>query len=495
MALSYSSGSGNGIIGVGWSLNASSAIHRCAATYAQDGFTHNVTYSATKDRLCINGQRLMAISGTYGQASTIYKTELDSFTRVKQFGGINDSTTSFEVNYPDGTTAYFGADTQSRNIHSGVSTVMQWNISYQHDASENNYIHYQYNNFAAGEQLLTDIYYTGNSAASSGKGDRRVNFVYQTRTDTTSGYVAGGKVEQTQVLSQINTFVGNRKVRQYQLTTDNSVATGRSILKSIQPCGYISNQIDCGVATTFNWSERAETIKLQPLGVNGTHAYPNIGDIDQVLPHGDRNGDGGRDWSGYYVNAEGELNTSNDLDLHPCERNIYTRRLECFEADFNQDGLTDDWEKNNGKLYLNITNGSEIDTGIALPNSQFHGLSPSRIVNISDYNGDGWPDLMIYREYSSSQAPKLLLYLHSQNVNNPYTYGEVVFSYVVYSKSTEYVLATDIQFMGDITGDGLPDLIQVATGAGNSVPYAQPRPKVLYKSNGCLLYTSPSPRD
>ena len=44
VSLNYSSLGGNGVAGVGWSLNAGSAISRCAATVAQDGFTAAVQY-------------------------------------------------------------------------------------------------------------------------------------------------------------------------------------------------------------------------------------------------------------------------------------------------------------------------------------------------------------------------------------------------------------------------------------------------------------------
>ncbi len=55
VSLNYTSNSGSGIAGVGWSIGAGSSIYRCNATYAQDGFTHNVQYDALNDRLCLDG--------------------------------------------------------------------------------------------------------------------------------------------------------------------------------------------------------------------------------------------------------------------------------------------------------------------------------------------------------------------------------------------------------------------------------------------------------
>ena len=61
----YGSRGGNGLLGMGWSLGGLSVIHRCPQTEAQDGTRGGVHYD-TDDRFCLDGQRLIAISGTYG---------------------------------------------------------------------------------------------------------------------------------------------------------------------------------------------------------------------------------------------------------------------------------------------------------------------------------------------------------------------------------------------------------------------------------------------
>ena len=47
LSLNYNSQSGNGPLGVGWSLGGLSSITRCPATYAQDGFKGGITPTAT----------------------------------------------------------------------------------------------------------------------------------------------------------------------------------------------------------------------------------------------------------------------------------------------------------------------------------------------------------------------------------------------------------------------------------------------------------------
>jgi hypothetical protein len=61
-------GGGNSMLGLGWSLNGLSSITRCPRTMPQDGVRGGVKYDAN-DRLCLDGQRLMLVSGTYGQAN------------------------------------------------------------------------------------------------------------------------------------------------------------------------------------------------------------------------------------------------------------------------------------------------------------------------------------------------------------------------------------------------------------------------------------------
>src|SRR5688572_13821777 len=63
LSLEYSSQNGNGDLGIGWNLAGLPAIERCAPTVAQDGIKSGINYNAN-DRFCLNGERLVATSGT-----------------------------------------------------------------------------------------------------------------------------------------------------------------------------------------------------------------------------------------------------------------------------------------------------------------------------------------------------------------------------------------------------------------------------------------------
>jgi hypothetical protein len=83
LALAYDSQAGNGLVGAGWSLSGLSSVHRCGLTIVQDGFNSGVGYSPTQyDGYCLDGQRLVLVSGVYGADGAEYRTERESFTRV-----------------------------------------------------------------------------------------------------------------------------------------------------------------------------------------------------------------------------------------------------------------------------------------------------------------------------------------------------------------------------------------------------------------------------
>lgn len=62
LALSYNSQAGNGIMGMGWSIEGLSAITRCPKTMATDGVRGGVNFN-TEDRFCLDGQRLINVLG------------------------------------------------------------------------------------------------------------------------------------------------------------------------------------------------------------------------------------------------------------------------------------------------------------------------------------------------------------------------------------------------------------------------------------------------
>ncbi|MBV1909340.1 MAG: VCBS repeat-containing protein [Kangiellaceae bacterium] len=469
VSLNYSSRNGNGIMGVGWSLSAGSSISRCAATYAQDGFTGGVKFDAETDRLCLNGQRLMHTNGgNYGDNGAEYRTEIDSFVRVTQLGAINDTTTSFTVEHNDGLIQYFGEEGGygAQVIPSDQTKTLSWMIRKEAKHSGNNNILYQYSVEADAEVLLSDIFYTGTQDTA---GNRKVSFVYRDdRTDTSTSYISGGKVRQTKLLSSITSYVDLQQVASYSLNYDasesgtgitSSTATERPILRSVKTCGTLTT--DCFNSTTFEWLEGKTQYQIELLEDvdGGSLASFNLDEfgaqpIYQLMPHGDRNGDGVRDWPTSFVDAEGHP-TSNPLGLELCSYSQISKSRVCVDGDYDLNGTTDTLRINNSLLEIGVTvdgsNGIEtqwLTTDIPMdPGVQKY----DEVNNVADFNGDGWTDLVITRQVNT--VITAYVYFNTQDPASPFSQSS--FQSIYASTTTSGAI---FQHMGDLDGNGLPDM-------------------------------------
>lgn len=153
LSLNYSSGGGNGYMGVGWSIGGVSAVTRCAQSRAVDGDSHRfgVNYNRN-DRFCLDGQRLIVVSGTYGADGAEYKTEIDSYSKIIAHG--NSNTTGnpwFEVKTKSGLTYSYGqANNALQKTTNGISKF--WKVSSIKDSYDNAIEFYYHSTPSTGEQ-------------------------------------------------------------------------------------------------------------------------------------------------------------------------------------------------------------------------------------------------------------------------------------------------------------------------------------------------------
>jgi RHS repeat-associated protein len=259
VSIGYSSRGGNGELGMGWSLGVGSGISRCGQIAAIAGESNlGVTLTST-DRLCLDGQRLVAISGTYGSSGTVYRTELESYVRVEQSGAAFSSASSkFLVRYADGRIAYYGYDAQSVFVPANQSVPSRWLVTRIEDPATNSLIFSYYD--AGGEHYVTQIRYTGRGTTA---GDRKVDFIWEARPDVSSSWQAGGRTEQAKRLQQITTWVGAQAVREYRFSyATDSAATQRSLLGSVEECAYSGATLHCLPQTNFEWQAAVTSFGL-----------------------------------------------------------------------------------------------------------------------------------------------------------------------------------------------------------------------------------------
>ncbi len=291
ISLRYTSGGANGVAGLGWSLSAYSAITRCRQTQGVDNDAKPITWSA-EDRFCLNGERLLLVSGTYGGTGSQYKTELDSFVLVTAIGGVSGTPASFKVEYKNGVTESYGDVSDSDNSRDQLSTansnsILTWALSKRQDSAGNKII-YTYIKDADGQRIDNIAFAYGDSSLSGA----HVKFEYDDREDSISGYVAGYGYKTGKRLSKIKSYNGTQELRTYTLTYNQSSAATTddklSRVNKIQECvGDI-----CSPATEFEWQ-----VPHYQLALSSSSKILDGGVSAHVL--GDINGDGLQDIAWY----------------------------------------------------------------------------------------------------------------------------------------------------------------------------------------------------
>jgi hypothetical protein len=259
IGLDYDSERGTDSGGLGWRLGGLSTVTRCPRTLATDATLHAVDLSAL-DAYCLDGQRLLKISGTDG-ATAEYRTEVEGFSRIKSFGSnAANGPERWTVEIRNGQVLSFGGSAGNATVVApGTSAVMVWLLARSADP-HGNYVSYQYQAAnASGEHVVTQIRYTGNDAAGLVPYNA-VNFLYEARSDVYQGYYARSALQRPNRLRAIETRTGTaadgsggRLIRQWILAYTYSASSARSLLQSVTDCDGSGR---CLPATTFTWTQR-----------------------------------------------------------------------------------------------------------------------------------------------------------------------------------------------------------------------------------------------
>ncbi|NBW51746.1 MAG: hypothetical protein EBR49_16985, partial [Betaproteobacteria bacterium] len=423
LELVYSSQGGNGILGLGWGISGLSTISRCARTKAQDGVVGGSVNFDANDRFCLDGQRLVLVSGTYGAAGSEYRTEIESFSKITALGTAGSGPASFLVKTKSGLTIEFGNTTDSRIEAvkaSGVTsawttgTVRAWAQNKVSDV-KGNYLTVTYSKDSSnGSYLPSRMDYTGNASSTPVLSPAMsVVFVPGTasRLDAVTGYQAGASYLNPKRIAKIQTYVGAALVKEYRLDyAAQSTALDRSQLSSITECDATGS---CLLATSVQW------------GAKGTDAFA-----------------ANSTWlSGQFGTAQGWSNSA-----------VYPRQM----VDVNGDGLPDIVGFAGGGVYVALNSGTS--TGFAAPSywlSTEFGVSHGWTDNnkfpryVVDVNGDGLPDIVGFGPSGMRVA------LNNGSGFDPATTMLSDFS-VAQSWADNDTVPRQL---ADVNGDGLPDVV------------------------------------
>ena len=279
VSLSYSSGAGNGPLGLGWSMGGLSAVTRGPQMLDRDGRITKVDFEAvcvasgsvSNDRLYLDGQRLLrAPAGIqyWSEASPwIFRTEIEGHSRVEMKpysgGGV-----WFEVKTKAGLVMQYGNSDDSRVVLNAKS--VSWLLSEVRDTA-GNFIRYKYTDaleHGDNVRLIDKIEYTGHR--TGGVVDLEpylfVRFGYEPRPDSSHGFMLGQTVSQKSRLKHIDLClktVGTPDAEvpftlRHELSYQQSQTSGSSLLTEVQYFSRKEGTVFDLAPTTFSYDQAAE---------------------------------------------------------------------------------------------------------------------------------------------------------------------------------------------------------------------------------------------
>jgi RHS repeat-associated protein len=251
LAFQYTSSTGNGALGIGWSIDGFSSISRCARTYAQDVVPRAVQGDIA-DAYCLDGKRLVLVGPNE------YRTQVESFSKIVAVGDTGTGPQSFKVFTKEGRILSYGTTRNARSLlHGGV--IGTWHLNREEDRSKN-FLRITY------EQTLSDPLGTGDAATSeivpkainytgfdTEDGDRDVVFNYDTdRGDMLDGYrLGGGAFSRSKRLRSVEVRAGNQVVRHYDLSYEESPNKAQRLTAIFQCAGQGTGA--CQMPTGFGY--------------------------------------------------------------------------------------------------------------------------------------------------------------------------------------------------------------------------------------------------
>jgi hypothetical protein len=456
LALSYSSQTGNGLLGMGWSLSGLSAITRCGQTVAQDGSKGGVSYGAN-DRFCLDGQRLVKanVSDIYGAPGIEYRTERESFSKIVSQGGSLGDPDSFRVQTKAGQIIEYGATTDSRIEAQGRTQARIWAINKISDTTGNN-LKFTYQEEASNTDYWpTRIVYTGRNGAD---GPNSMRFGYEDRPDSIAGYATGSLFNTTRRMTRIQSFTGETLIKEYRLNYAPNSASNRSRISAITECAMPDNickpplipaWTDFG-SNSFNaGSSWTALIASFLVDVNGDGLTDMVAQQSDGLyvALGTETGVGG---STRWIDAFGSSQGYADQNVTPL-----------LLLDVNGDGLADVVGIAGDGVHVALSTGtgfapatvwlSDFGTTGGWSNMDTYPRT------FADVDGDGRPDLVGFK----NDGVYVALNTGAAFALEPGKWSTDFGSASTVAYATQ---ANNPRLLQDMNGDGLPDLVGFASG-------------------------------
>jgi len=263
VSISYSSQTGNGLVGYGWNLAGISMITAAPHTLYYDSVN---APSSVDDNYLLDGNRLLKNPGDGAE----YLTEVTDYTLVRQIGGTSQTFTYFTALSKDGKVAEYGSDPNARMPRAGTSRWYAWFLNKVTDES-GNYMLYDYADIN-GEKLLSEIRYTGNDAAGL-QPYNSVKFIYAARRDANTLRSAEGTVYKRNLLQRIEVYAEGTLFRTYEFTY--GLSDHYSFLKEVEETDGAGISLN---ATSFKYGDLTDGTFVTSTASVGTDYF--TADVD-----------------------------------------------------------------------------------------------------------------------------------------------------------------------------------------------------------------------
>jgi RHS repeat-associated protein len=424
LSLGYDSQTGDGHLGLGWSVRGVSAITRCDARLDLDKRRGGVTYGPN-DVFCLDGQRLIATPGGTG-----FSPEQDptvAITASQDLCGTGPC--SFTLLNKHGETLTFGATAGaagSRILAQGRTdgAVAVWGQDSFTDLNGNQMAFGYSSNAATGEYYLTRIDYTSN-VNTKDAAQRSVVFGYSARPDPLSRYSGGSLVTTSQLLASVTTSVQGETALVYNLSYAPSAATGRSLLNSVSACDSSNN---CFAPLAFGWQQ----------------TQPGFADSGQTLP------------GPLTVVANGQsvpIGALNDINGD----GILDYALATEFADGSEDL----------SVWLGSATGAFTKQAYQLPGPlyQLTAQAVLQVGTLRDIDGDGLPDFSAATNNLQSRSSDLSVW-HNNGSGFTQLPAGMDLPHALFTVVNGQSLASGV--LADIDGDGLLDYSAATKDAGGA---------------------------
>lgn len=481
LSLDYSSHAGNGMLGVGWKLSGLPVVARCPRTSPQDGVKGAVMYDQN-DRFCLDGRRLMLVSGVYGAAGSEYRTELETFAKVVAVGSApGGGPQSFVVKTKDGLTMEFGNTADSSLAVAGKlpAVVRTWALSRVRDTLGNAQTIAYWQQPGGGALYPSRIEYTSNANVGLVAINELV-FVYQERGDKVTGYQGGYPFASNQRLVSIKVHAGPatgggcvepgcqpgaapwKAAWSYDFDYDDVVPVQmvrmQSRIKRIRYC----SESRCAPATSMGFmSSPAGASAFNVQASMQTEASQGSGTWFAM----DVDGDGRTDLlhlkgtSGQYAVWK-LLSTGSfaiDERITSIDTNLQAGRW--LQVDVNGDGLADQVHlkdsAGNFSVWRSNGDGTFTITNHQAPSGTDVNLNDG-FWKVADVNGDGLGDLIHF----TSNPGQLIIWRSN---------GDGTFTITEFTSGSDWNLGNGSWQIFDVNGDGLADLVHITSNPGGII--------------------------